>query len=175
MIGEVDNGISVRNCGVVQHQCVLIGQGVLHADPEGAGEIPLAVRAYVAECNGRLVAAVHSVNRPYALIVAVGAAVQCVGLIVLVKLIGLSGNRDLTIGNAVGVSSDEGAVAGIPVNVALERVVAKDYVRILPVPVRDLQTNYRAAEVRQPCNCAVAVRQREQPALVTSEKSEFSL
>ena len=62
VIGEIYNCVSVRNRRVVDNQGVAVGQGVLHADFQGSGVILLAVRADVAERNGRLVAIASTVH-----------------------------------------------------------------------------------------------------------------
>ena len=76
---------------------------------------------------------------------------------------------------AVCVSADQRAVAGVAVDVALQRVVAKNHISVLSVPVGNLNADHCAAEISQPCDCTALVGEREQPALVASEKTKFCL
>ena len=86
-----------------------------------------------------------------------------------------AGNVDLRAADTVSISANQRAVAGISVHVLLKRVVAQNNIGVNSVPVGNLQTYHSAAEISQPCDCAPAVGKSNQPALVASEKTEFTL
>ena len=108
MVGEVDDGIFIRDGAQIEVEDVILGPDIVGGDAQLTGITLLAVGADVGEAHavGELAAL------PQAVLEAGRAAVQMVRAIVYGQLILLVDQAELTPGDAVGVAARNLAHAG---------------------------------------------------------------
>ena len=105
VVGQVHDGVRVGRDAVIHAECIVLGEGIAHRDLQVAGESILAVGAFGFHEQG-----VAKGFDPVEL--AVEAAVQVVGAVVSLQLVGRAAHAELCILNAVGVAPHERTAAG---------------------------------------------------------------
>ena len=147
MARQVDHRRLVGGRRVVDAEFILVVQGVGHLDVEVAGIALVAVRAQIGELEADAVAARQFLHLPDMLVEALHAAVQRIGAIVGRQRVLLAVERELGIGDAVGVAAGDDAEIRVLAGVVVDIAEAEDDVVDLAVAVRHLDRGDDAAIV----------------------------
>ena len=116
VIGQVHDGVRVGRDAVIHAECIVLGEGIAHRDLQVAGEPVLTVGAFGLHEQG-----VAKGFDPVEL--AAEAAVEVVGAVVGLQLIGLAPHGKYCILDAVGVAAHKGTAAGAAGGVEVRLVV----------------------------------------------------
>ena len=154
MVGQVADGVRVGFGLVIQHQDVVVGQGVGNGDGQIAGVAFLAVGADI----GELQAAAAGFCGPDLFVKAAFAAVKVIPLVVSEKFILLAVQGEFRAADAVAVAADERAQVFVALFIIRQRIVAQHHVDEFPIPVGDHEKLHGAAVSENPRLCGAVVQ-----------------
>src|SRR5690348_3289907 len=141
MIGDIEDRVFIGGGGIIDAELVGFGERVNNAGGEIARIAFLAVLAEISEFEGFGGGSGDVLGGPDAFVEALSAAVKAVLAVILRQSIRFPVEFKFCVGDAVGITSGDGAEVGGIVEIAVEIVVAEDDVSEFAVAVGHFQGN----------------------------------
>ena len=135
VIGEVDGRGLVGGGRVVHLQLVVVIERVDHRGGEVAGVTFVAVGTEVRQLDAHKILVLQRLGLPDRLVEALLSTVEVVGAVVGGQGIGLAVQRELALGDAVGVAAGDGPEEGMSGKVVLERIQRQGDVGQVALPI----------------------------------------